>query len=143
MGDPCPNCQATGRVQVFTEDNSNRTGQLASYDVVLAPETLVSWKEALKPHTASRWRTEEGIPVDARNYRWASVVYPPVENLIADMKRNLIRLSKEGDQGARKALRMDMDRILRMSRHKLPPEIVAQVDEELAKPLLERSQPTN
>jgi hypothetical protein len=71
------------------------------------------------------------------------VVYPPVENLIADMKRNLIRLSKEGDQGARKALRMDMDRILRMSRHKLPPEIVAQVDEELAKPLLERSQPTN
>jgi hypothetical protein len=78
----------------------------------------------------------DGGKIDIRSERWASVVGVPIENLIADVKRDLDKLRTEGDLKVRKSIMMEFRRILRARRHLLPAELAARMDEEIAKPII-------
>jgi hypothetical protein len=109
-------------------------GQSALMDVEIKPLGMKLLKD--QPREVHRQIKIDGENIDVRSERWASVVGVPVENIIADVKRDLKKLAREGDLAARKGIIMDWRRILRAKRHELPTVLAAKMDREIAKPLV-------
>ena len=112
----------------------DENGQAHGMKVQLSPGFMYAFTKLKQNHR--QLTLVDGSRINITSERWASVVGVPVENLIADVRRDLDKLKVEGDLKARKSIIMDWRRILRARRQLLPAELAARMDEEIAKPLV-------
>jgi hypothetical protein len=112
----------------------DENGQAHGLKVQFSPGFVYAFTKLKQNHR--QVTLTDGGRIDIRNERWVSVVGVPVENLIADVRRDLDKLKVEGDLKARKSIFMDWRRILRAKRQMLPADLAARMDEEIAKPIV-------